>query len=142
CGGWPAHRCHASRRRGLSALHLYGDARPEGAAGAPGVAAAILGHMSRGHDGRFVIGWLYPDLMNIYGDRGNIVTLCQRVRWRGLDVKVLELGKGDARAMDQVDVFFFGGGQDREQALVFDDLLENKAVHLADAVMSGSAGIH
>jgi len=95
--------------------------------------------MSRGHDGRFVIGWLYPDLMNIYGDRGNIVTLCQRVRWRGLDVKVLELGKGDARAMDQVDVFFFGGGQDREQALVYDDLLENKAVHLAAAVQSGSA---
>jgi len=95
--------------------------------------------MSRTSNGRFVIGWLYPDLMNIYGDRGNIVTLCQRARWRGLDVHVLELGKGDARAMDQVDVFFFGGGQDREQALVYDDLLENKAVHLAAAVQSGSA---
>jgi len=97
------------------------------------VAAAILGHVT------FTVGWLYPDLMNIYGDRGNIVTLCQRARWRGLEARVLELGKGDAAGMDQVDVFFFGGGQDREQALVYDDLLETKAVHLAAAVQSGAA---
>jgi len=95
--------------------------------------------MSRGIAATFTIGWLYPDLMNIYGDRGNVVTLCQRARWRGLDVRVLELGKGYARAMDEVDVFFFGGGQDREQALVYDDLLEKKAVHLAAAVFRGSA---
>ena len=95
--------------------------------------------MSRTSNGRFVIGWLYPDLMNIYGDRGNIVTLCQRARWRGLEARVLELGKGDAAGMDQVDVFFFGGGQDREQALVYDDLLETKAVHLAAAVQNGAA---
>lgn len=87
----------------------------------------------------FTVGWLYPDLMNIYGDRGNIVTLCQRARWRGLEARVLELGKGDAAGMDQVDVFFFGGGQDREQALVYDDLLETKAVHLAAAVQNGAA---
>lgn len=95
--------------------------------------------MSRRPQDSFTIGWLYPDLMNIYGDRGNIVALCQRARWRGLDVRVLELGKGDASAMDEVDVFFFGGGQDREQALVYDDLLENKAVRLAAAVHAGSA---
>lgn len=87
----------------------------------------------------FTIGWLYPDLMNIYGDRGNIVTLTQRARWRGLDVRVLELGKGAARGIEEVDVFFFGGGQDREQALVYDDLLETKAVHLANAVHAGAA---
>ena len=97
------------------------------------MAAAILGHMT------FTVGWLYPDLMNIYGDRGNIVTLCQRARWRGLEARVLELGKGDAAGMDQVDVFFFGGGQDREQALVYDDLLETKAVHLGAAVQNGAA---
>ena len=95
--------------------------------------------MSRSGESSFTVGWLYPDLMNIYGDRGNVLTLCQRARWRGLEAGVLELGKGDARGMDQVDVFFFGGGQDREQALVYDDLLETKAVHLASAVNSGAA---
>jgi lipid II isoglutaminyl synthase (glutamine-hydrolysing) len=88
---------------------------------------------------RFTIGWLYPDLMNIYGDRGNIVTLTQRARWRGLDARVLELGKGEHAGMADVDVLFFGGGQDREQALVYDDLLETKAVHLAAAVQDGAA---
>jgi lipid II isoglutaminyl synthase (glutamine-hydrolysing) len=87
----------------------------------------------------FTIGWLYPDLMNIYGDRGNIVTLLQRARWRGLDARVAELGKGATAGIDGVDVFFFGGGQDREQALVYDDLLETKAVHLAAAVQRGAA---
>ena len=94
--------------------------------------------MTRGGAG-LTIGWLYPDLMNIYGDRGNIVTLLQRARWRGLDARVLELGKGVHAGIADVDVFFFGGGQDREQALVYDDLLETKAVHLAAAVQDGAA---
>ncbi len=85
------------------------------------------------------IGWLYPDLMNIYGDRGNILTLCRRARWRGLEATVLELGKGPARGIEGVDVFFFGGGQDREQALVYDDLLETKALPLARAIQRGAA---
>jgi CobQ-like glutamine amidotransferase family enzyme len=95
--------------------------------------------VTRPPGGTFTIGWLYPDLMNIYGDRGNIVTLLQRARWRGLDAGVLELGKGVTAGIDGVDVFFFGGGQDREQALVYDDLLETKAVHLAAAVARGAA---
>jgi lipid II isoglutaminyl synthase (glutamine-hydrolysing) len=95
--------------------------------------------MTRAAGGTLTIGWLYADLMNIYGDRGNIVTLVQRARWRGLDARVLELGKGVTAGIDQVDVFFFGGGQDREQALVYDDLLETKAVHLAAAVQGGAA---
>ena len=89
--------------------------------------------------GTFTIGWLYPDLMNIYGDRGNILTLLQRARWRGLDARVLELGKGTAAGIEGVDVFFFGGGQDREQAPVYDDLLETKAAPLAAAVQRGAA---
>jgi len=95
--------------------------------------------MTRAGGGSFTIGWLYADLMNIYGDRGNIVTLLQRARWRGLDARVLELGKGRHAGIADVDVFFFGGGQDREQALVYDDLLETKAVHLAAAVQEGAA---
>ncbi len=86
----------------------------------------------------FTVGWLYPDLMNIYGDRGNILTLVKRVEWRGLEARVLELGRGAAGAMDDVDVFFFGGGQDREQALIYDDLREFKQHALQRAVGDGA----
>jgi CobQ-like glutamine amidotransferase family enzyme len=88
---------------------------------------------------RFTVGWLYPDLMNIYGDRGNVLTLLKRAEWRGFEARLLELGKGVQEGMEDVDVFFFGGGQDREQALVYDDLIENKAVPLAEAVTRGAA---
>jgi lipid II isoglutaminyl synthase (glutamine-hydrolysing) len=86
----------------------------------------------------FTVGWLYPDLMNIYGDRGNILTLLKRAEWRGLQASVLELGRGAAERMDDVDVFFFGGGQDREQALIYDDLRKFKQDSLQRAVASGA----
>jgi lipid II isoglutaminyl synthase (glutamine-hydrolysing) len=87
----------------------------------------------------FRVGWLYPDLMNIYGDRGNVLTLLRRAEWRGFDARLVELGKGRAAGIEDVDVFFFGGGQDREQGLVYDDLLENKALPLGRAVAGGAA---
>src|SRR5260370_18274049 len=86
----------------------------------------------------FTIGWLYPDLMNIYGDRGNILALLKRAEWRGYDAKLVELGRGTVNQMDEVDVFFFGGGQDREQSLVYEDLLEFKQPPLERAVNSGA----
>jgi CobQ-like glutamine amidotransferase family enzyme len=76
--------------------------------------------------------------MNIYGDRGNILTLLQRAEWRGYEVRLLELGRGNNKGMDEVDVFFFGGGQDREQALVYADLLEFKQPQLERAVAEGA----
>jgi CobQ-like glutamine amidotransferase family enzyme len=88
---------------------------------------------------RFTVGWLYPDLMNIYGDRGNVVTLLKRAEWRGIDARLVELRKGWAGTMEDIDVFFFGGGQDREQALVYDDLLERKALPLGRAIAEGAA---
>ena len=87
----------------------------------------------------FTVGWLYPDLMNIYGDRGNIITLLKRAEWRGYESRLLELGRGASEQMDDVDIFFFGGGQDREQALVYEDLLEFKQAPLESAVASGAA---
>ena len=87
---------------------------------------------------RFTVGWLYPDLMNIYGDRGNILTLLKRAEWRGFDARAIELGRGVVEGMADVDVFFFGGGQDREQALVYDDLIELKQEPLEAAVGEGS----
>ena len=93
---------------------------------------AILGNM------KFTVGWLYPDLMNIYGDRGNILTLLRRAEWHGFEASVVELGRGAATQMDEVDVFFFGGGQDREQALIYNDLREFKQASLQRAVESGA----
>jgi lipid II isoglutaminyl synthase (glutamine-hydrolysing) len=87
----------------------------------------------------FTVGWLYPDLMNIYGDRGNILTLLKRAEWRDFDARLIELGRGTTEGMDDVDVFFFGGGQDREQALVYEDLLETKQNPLERAVASGAS---
>jgi lipid II isoglutaminyl synthase (glutamine-hydrolysing) len=88
--------------------------------------------------GRFTVGWLYPDLMNIYGDRGNILTLLKRAEWRGLESKLVELGRGGSDAMADVDVFFFGGGQDREQALIYEDLIQYKRAALESAVLNGA----
>ncbi|MGH7777479.1 MAG: type 1 glutamine amidotransferase, partial [Candidatus Dormibacterales bacterium] len=87
---------------------------------------------------RFTVGWLYPDLMNMYGDRGNILTLVRRAAWRGADARVVELLKGPVPDLGDIDVFFFGGGQDREQALVYADLLEHKAVPLTAAIAAGA----
>jgi CobQ-like glutamine amidotransferase family enzyme len=91
------------------------------------------------HKKTFTVGWLYHDLMNIYGDRGNILTLLKRAEWRGYDARLIELGRGTTKRMDEVDVFFFGGGQDREQALVYEDLLEHKQPPLERAVQAGAA---
>ncbi|HEX6487607.1 MAG TPA: glutamine amidotransferase [Candidatus Dormibacteraeota bacterium] len=88
---------------------------------------------------RLTVGWLYPDLMNIYGDRGNVLTLLRRAAWRGFDARLRELPKGDTGDLADVDVFFFGGGQDREQGQVYEDLLEHKAHRLAGAVAGGAA---
>jgi CobQ-like glutamine amidotransferase family enzyme len=88
---------------------------------------------------RFTVGWLYPDLMNIYGDRGNILTLLKRAEWHGLEPRLVELGRGPANGqMDDVDLFFFGGGQDREQALIYDDLKEHKQEALEQSVEKGA----
>ncbi|MDQ6789818.1 MAG: glutamine amidotransferase [Candidatus Dormibacteraeota bacterium] len=99
------------------------------------MAPAILGDVKE----TFTVGWLYPDLMNIYGDRGNVLTLLKRASWRGMQARLLDLGKGVTTGIEEVDVFFFGGGQDKEQALVYDDLLESKAVPLAEALHRGAA---
>ncbi|MCJ7652957.1 MAG: glutamine amidotransferase, partial [Actinobacteria bacterium] len=72
------------------------------------------------------IGYLYPDLMNIYGDRGNVLTLVKRCLWRGIDVDVAALNPGDRIIHGEYDIFFMGGGQDREQVMVCKDLQDVK----------------
>lgn len=87
---------------------------------------------------RLVIGWLYGSKMNIYGDRGNVVALQQRARWRGIDVEVREIGIGDPVSPD-IDIFFWGGGQDQEQVAVSRDIAGAKGESIRAAVENGAA---
>src|SRR5687767_11165716 len=84
------------------------------------------------------IGWLYGSKMNICGDRGNVITLQQRARWRGIDASVVEIGIGEP-VPDAVDVFFFGGGQDQEQIAVSRDLRGAKGEAIKAAVDEGAS---
>jgi CobQ-like glutamine amidotransferase family enzyme len=87
---------------------------------------------------RVKIAWLYGQRMNIYGDRGNVIALAQRARWRGLEPELVEIGLGDP-IPDDVDIFFFGGGQDDEQIAVSRDLAGAKGEALRAAVDGGAA---
>ncbi len=83
---------------------------------------------------QLTLGHLYPDQLNLYGDRGNILVLRQRCQQRGIDLRVVDLGIGDALAPDEYDMLFIGGGQDKEQAPVAQDLLEIKGIGLWAAI--------
>ncbi len=80
------------------------------------------------------LGHLYPDQLNLYGDRGNILVLRRRCRQRGIELRVVGLGIGDALAPDEYDMLFIGGGQDKEQAPVAQDLYEVKGIGLWAAI--------
>jgi CobQ-like glutamine amidotransferase family enzyme len=78
---------------------------------------------------------LYPDLMNIYADRGNMLLLERRCAWRGIGFELTAASIGDAVDPDAHDVFYLGGGQDRDQQLCAQDLVDTKrdALHAAAA---------
>ncbi len=88
---------------------------------------------------------LYPDLMNIYADRGNLLVLERRCRWRGIGFELASSGLGEPLDADAHDLFYLGGGQDRDQRLCAQDLLETKRESLQraaerDAVVLGVCG--
>jgi CobQ-like glutamine amidotransferase family enzyme len=87
---------------------------------------------------RLRIAHLYADEMNIYGDRGNILTLQKRAEWRGIPVEVTAVGRGSPPDLGQFDLLFWGGGQDRDQRLVFEDLSVHKADGIRAAVDRGA----
>jgi hypothetical protein len=76
---------------------------------------------------------LYPDLMNIYADRGNLALLQKRCDWRGLEFELAGSGLGDPLDPEAHDLFYIGGGQDRDQALCAEDLatVKRDALHAA-----------
>lgn len=80
------------------------------------------------------LGHLYPDQLNMYGDRGNIITLRQRCAWRGITLRHIVLGLDEPLRPQDYDMLFIGGGQDKEQDEVARDLREVKAGGLREAV--------
>jgi len=78
---------------------------------------------------------LYPDLMNIYADRGNLIVLERRCAWRGIGFELSASGLGEQLDPDAHELYYMGGGQDRDQRLCAADLLANKrsALHAAAA---------
>ena len=83
------------------------------------------------------ICWLYPDLLNLYGDSGNITCLKKRLEWRGLDCSVSEVGAGDPLHASDYDLFFIGGGQDFEQEVLLKDLFSGKSEEIKAAIEDG-----
>ena len=82
---------------------------------------------------------LYGDLMCIYGDRGNVLTLRRRSEWRGIDVTIETVTEGDRLDPEGYDLYFFGGGQDTQQDIVADDLRQGNGEALREAVGRGAA---
>lgn len=67
---------------------------------------------------------MYPDLLNLYGDLGNITCLRQRCEWRGIEAKVVGFSMNHEVSLDEGDIFFIGGGSDRGQNIVYSHLLK------------------
>jgi lipid II isoglutaminyl synthase (glutamine-hydrolysing) len=86
------------------------------------------------------VGHLYPDYLNIYADRGNIAVLWRRAAARGHRLDVTELGMSDPVDPGAHDLYYVGGGQDREQLLVAENLAA-KAEPLCEAVLDGGAAL-
>lgn len=80
---------------------------------------------------------LYPDLMNTYGDKGNIVCIVNRCKWRSINVAVTNITTGQSLSSFDFDFYFFGGGQDIAQSIVGRDL-QKKADSLKKAVYEGA----
>ena len=80
---------------------------------------------------------LYPEVLNLYGDRGNIRCMKKRLEWRGIKAHVDELKIGEHRDLTAYDLFFIGGGQDFEQEVLLGDLKSGKADEIRSAVEDG-----
>jgi len=86
---------------------------------------------------RLRLAQLYPDQMNIYGDRGNILTLARRCAWRGIALEVVPVGVGAELDWASADMAFFGGGQDSGQALIAADFVQRQGPVLRAAIDGG-----
>lgn len=81
---------------------------------------------------------LYPDLMNIYADRGNLFVLQRRCEWRGIEFRLSGSGLGETLDGNAHDIYYIGGGQDRDQLLCAEDLVDGKRKALHEAASRGA----
>ena len=92
---------------------------------------------------KLIIGWLYPELMSIYGDRGNIIVLQKRCEWRGIDIEVKELNVSfDLKQLAICNLLFMGGAQDTQQKIVSNDLDKQKVKVLRKMIEDGVPGLY
>lgn len=75
---------------------------------------------------KLTLGHLYPDLLNLYGDRGNIISIKKRCEWRNIDIEIKQFKLNDDIDFSELDIVFIGGGSDREQLIVGKKLLAIK----------------
>ena len=80
---------------------------------------------------------LYPDVLNLYGDRGNVLCMEKRLQWRGIQVTTTGVSIGQPLRAADYDLFFIGGGQDFEQEVLLGDLAGGKAAEIRAAVEDG-----
>lgn len=80
---------------------------------------------------------LYPDVLNLYGDRGNVTAIKKRLEWRNIECEIINANIGDKTDLSDCDIFFIGGGQDFEQEVLLEDIAAGKGSAITDAVESG-----
>ena len=89
---------------------------------------------------KLTIGHLYPDLLNLYGDRGNIQCMMKRSIWRGIEAETIAFSMGDSIDFSKLDIVLLGGGSDREQRIVCSKLSSIR-VDIRSYVEDGGSGI-
>ena len=80
---------------------------------------------------------LYPDVLNLYGDSGNIICLRRRLEWRGIESEVIRVPIGEKAKLSDCDLVFIGGGQDFEQEVLLSDLQSGKDREIRSAIEDG-----
>ena len=93
---------------------------------------------------RITILHLYPDLLNLYGDRGNIECLIKRCLWRGIETEVMPIllkNQSSNKKIDESTILFMGGGEDISQKELYNDFIKNKGESVKQYIESGGAGL-
>lgn len=102
-----------------------------------------MNHTPHATRNKLTIGWLYPELMSTYGDRGNVICLQKRCEWRGIKVDVKKLDVGfDYKQLATCNLLFMGGAQDTQQKIVSHDFSREKVKALKDMVEDNAPGLY
>lgn len=92
---------------------------------------------------KLTIAWLYPDLMNTYGDRGNVIVLTKRAQRRGIEINIEQATVETSQSLlKTADLFFMGGAQDTQQEIVMKDLISKKGDIIKAKIKEGVPGLY